>query len=74
MLNFLNLKSKPIHLFYGVAYSLTILWACGFMPNSEKNLELNLFKVQSVTAVKFKNRGQTEPFAAVDRLKNLDRN
>ena len=43
-------------------------------PIQIKNLELTLFKVQSVTAVKFKNRGQTEPCAAVDRLKNSDQN
>ena len=43
-------------------------------PIQIKNLELTLFKVQSVTAVKFKNRGQTELCAAVDRLKNLVQN
>ena len=27
MLNFLNLKSKPIHLFFWVASSLSMVWA-----------------------------------------------
>ena len=37
MLNFLNLKSKPIHLFFGVASSLSMVWAMSAHSSLQEN-------------------------------------